>query len=93
MVEFSFVSGLASGVSYRIETKGIIYEVEAGIEVLPPIHSRTEMGSDGSIDYYLTEWEDWMGRKYQTWRMRTHGGTIQSASGFSEDLGTIESHF
>ena len=72
MPEISLATDLAS--AWRVEI--------TGLEEVRPIYAKTEMGSYGSVDYYVTEWKDWMGRTNQYWRMIVHGGTIQSVSDF-----------
>ncbi len=65
MSEFSLVTGL---IEWRVEIKEL--------DELPPIRPETEMGSDGSIEYYVTEWKDPYGMINQTWRMNPYEGSI-----------------
>ena len=61
MPQISLVTG---SVEWRVEIKVIT------------IRPKTEMGSDGAVDYYVTEWKDPYGMINQTWRMNPHGGTV-----------------
>lgn len=75
-MEISIASGFGSGMEWPVP------EIK-GISELGPLHPTTEMGSYGSVDYYVTEWKDLLGRTNQYWRMLNQEETNPSGlSGF-----------